>query len=209
MSVRCAAAVALSGLFSIAAVAGTESEYTPLVSGDSPSQFELVGIGPDSIRIVDGEVQLSGKPNGYFATKRSYRNYVLQFDWMYERPEGLASDAKFNGNSGLLVHITGAHKVWPKCTEVQLANADAGNIFAIQGAKFQGKKDADAQRKAIKPVGQWNAEEVTCRDGAIACKINGIEVASGKGADPDSGSIGWQSEGAKIRLRNIRIKVLD
>ncbi|MDR3637222.1 MAG: DUF1080 domain-containing protein [Isosphaeraceae bacterium] len=209
MPARAALAVALSGLFAVVVATGAEQGFTPLVSGDSPDQFQLVGIGPDAIKVVDGEVELSGKPNGYFATKGTYKNYVLQFDWMYDRPEGLVSDAKFAGNSGLLIHITGKPKVWPKCTEVQLANSDAGNIFAIQGAKFQGKKDPAAQRKAVKPVGQWNVEEVTCRDGAIACKINGIEVASGIGADPDSGAIGWQSEGTKIHLRKIRIKVLD
>ncbi len=87
-------------------------------------------------------------------------------------------------------------------------NRDAGNIFAL-GGKFQGKKDADAQKKAIKPVGQWNQEEVTCRDGTIVCKINGIEVARGTGAQPDQGQIGWQSEGSPIRFRNLRIKTLD
>ena len=184
-------------------------EFVPLVSGDDPSQFALVGIGPDTIKIADGVVQISGRPNGYFATKRSYRNYVLRFDWMYERPEGLKSDAGYGGNSGLLIHISGPDKVWPKCTEVQLANADAGHIFAINGAKFQGAKDAEAQKRAIKPVGEWNEEEVTCRDGTIVCKINGVEVDRGKGADPDSGRIGWQSEGAPIRFRKLMIRVLE
>jgi hypothetical protein len=82
------------------------------------------------------------------------------------------------------------------------------NVFAFAG-KFQGKKDLAAQRKAIKPVGEWNEEEVTCKDGSIACKINGIEVARGTGADPDRGQIGWQSEGRPIRLRNLMIKKLD
>jgi hypothetical protein len=191
------------------AAAGDDGGFVPLVSGDSADQFVLVGIKPDSIAVAEGEVRLTGKPNGYFATRGTYRNYVLRFDWMYDRPDDLKSDAAFRGNSGLLVHITGEHKVWPKCTEVQLANADAGTIFAINGARFHGKKDAAAQRKAVKPVGEWNAEEVTCRDGAIVCKINGIEVASGTGAEPDRGAIGWQSEGSRIRLRNIRIKVLD
>lgn len=197
------------GLVGMARTRGDDQAFVPLVSGTSPDQFELIGIGPGALTIDGGALTLSGKPNGYFATKGTYKNYVLQFDWKYDRPEGLATDARFAGNSGLLVHITGKHKVWPKCTEVQLANSDAGNIFAIQGAKFQGKKDAAAQRKAIKPVGEWNAEEVMCRDGTIACKINGIEVASGIGADPDRGAIGWQSEGSKIHLRNVRIKVLD
>jgi hypothetical protein len=189
--------------------AWAQDGFVPLVKSDDPKQFELVGIGPDTVTIQDGVVSVSGKPNGYFATKQSYRNYVLRFDWKYERPEGLESDAKFRGNSGLLIHINGPDKVWPKCVEVQLANSDAGNIFAIFGAKFRGKKDPEAQKRAVKPVGQWNEEEVTCRDGKITCTINGVEVATGTGADPDGGRIGWQSEGSLIRFRNVKIRTLD
>jgi len=50
---------------------------------------------------------------------------------------------------------------------------------------------------------------VTCEDGSIVCKINGIEVARGTGAQPDRGQIGWQSEGWPIQFRNLRIKTLD
>ncbi len=198
-----------SVLLGFGGLAKGEPGFEPLVSGDDPSQFDLIGIGPETIRIADGVVMISGKKNGYFATKKSYKNYTLKFDWMYERPEGLAKGAVFQGNSGLLVHITGPHKVWPKCTEVQLFNPDAGNIFAIQGATFKGKKDPVAQKQAIKPAGEWNSEEVTCRDGVITCKINDIEVAKGSGADPDSGTIGWQSEGSKIQFRKIEIKVIE
>lgn len=184
-------------------------DFKPLVQSDDPAQFQLVGLSADTIAIQDRVIRISGKPNGYFATKDSYKNYVLKFEWMYERPEGLVSDAAFNGNSGLLIHIVGDAKVWPQCVEVQLQNKDAGNTFAINGSKFTGKKDADAQKRAIKPVGQWNVEEVTCKDGAITCTINGIEVAKGTGATPDAGRIGWQSEGAKIQFRNLMIKTLD
>jgi hypothetical protein len=185
-----------------------EAGFTPLLKGDDLSVFQLVGIGPDTMKIQDGVIHITGKPNGYFATKEGYKNYVVKFDWMYERPEGLEPGARFDGNSGLLVHIVEPHKVWPRSIEVQLANSDAGNIFAIAG-KFQGKKDPAAQKKAIKPVGEWNEEEVTCKDGSIVCKINGVEVARGTGAQPDQGQIGWQSEGRPIRFRNLRIKTLD
>src|SRR5829696_9219762 len=103
-------------------VAGAAEEgFVALVKGDDPAQFELVGIGPDTLKIVDGEVRVSGKPNGYFATRREYRNYVLKFDWMYERPENFAPGSRFRGNSGLLIHVQKPHKVWPKSIEVQLA----------------------------------------------------------------------------------------
>jgi hypothetical protein len=188
---------------------GADDGFVALVKGDDPAQFDLIGIGPETLKIVDGEIKVTGKPNGYFATKDVYRNYVLKFDWMYDRPEGLTDDAKFNGNSGLLLHIQKPHKVWPKSIEAQLMNADAGHTFAIFGSKFVGAKNAQAQKKAIKPVGQWNHLEVTCQDGRITCSINGIEVDRGSGASPDHGHIGWQSEGGPIRFRGIMIKTLS
>lgn len=192
---------------SAAPPADDESAY--LLASDDLDQLTLVGFGPETIAIKDKEVRLTGKPNGYFATKASYKNYVLKFEWMYERPEGYEDGGKFGGNSGVLVHIDGPHKVWPKCVEAQLAYAQAGHVFAINGAKFEGKTDKDAQKKAMKPVGQWNDEEIVCKDGAITCTINGVQVAAGKGASPSEGTIGFQSEGAPIRFRYLRIKKLD
>jgi hypothetical protein len=200
-------------VLSIGIVLGSSSQtddgFAPLVRGDDARQFQLVGIGPDDLKISGGEVRVAGTTNGYFATKASYKDYVLRFEWMYERPEGLTADARFDGNSGLLVHISGPAKVWPRCVEVQLRNRDAGNILGIRGGRFQGKMDVEAQRHAIKPVGQWNREEVTCRDGTIVCRINDIEVARGRGADPDRGPIGWQSEGRPIRFRGLMIRPLE
>ena len=192
----------------VGASASPDDGFKPLVKGEDAGQFTLVKLPPESMTIKSGEVRLTGKPNGYFATKDSYKNYTIKFEWMYERPAGLESDAAFKGNSGLLLHIK-AHKIWPEAIEVQLMNADAGNTFGIPPAKFRGKKDAQAQKKAIKPVGEWNAVEVTCKDGAIVSTFIGIEVARGTGADPDQGTIGFHSEGAPIRFRNLMIKPLD
>jgi hypothetical protein len=191
------------------AVPAAAEDFVPLVKGDDAKALELVGIVSDTLKISDGEIRISGKPNGYFATKESYKNYDLKFEWMYERPGDLESDAKFRGNSGLLIHIQMPHKVWPKCVEVQLLNAQAGAILPLGGTKCERTLDKAAQKQAIKPVGQWNLEEVTCQGGTIVCKINGIEVSRGTGCTIESGPIGWQSEGAPIRLRNLMIKSLD
>jgi hypothetical protein len=121
----------------------------------------------------------------------------------------LKSDPDFQCNSGLLLHIQGDLKVWPRSVEFQLANHEVGRIYPIEGAKFDGKWNAEAARKATKPVGEWNREEVTSRDGELTCTLNGVVVTQGKGASPDQGRIGWQSEGVPIRFRNVMIKVLD
>lgn len=199
----CAAAAAF------AAGAVKDEGFKPLVRGDDPSQFELVGIKSDTLKIKNGEIRVSGKPNGYFATKDSYKNYILKFEWMYERPEGLASDDRFNGNSGLLLNIQGPAHVWPKSIEFQLMNKEVGKIYPIGGSKLDGKWDRSAYQKAIKPVGEWNEEVVTSENGVMTCSLNGVEVTRGKNPSPDQGAIGWQSEGAPIRFRNLMIKTLD
>ena len=201
--------LALACLMTIGVSAATDDESTAILTSDDVSQLRLVGFGPDTISIKDKEIRLTGKPNGYFATKQSYKNYVLKFEWMYERPDGYKDGDKFGGNSGVLVHLVPPDKVWPKCIEVQLAYADAGHIFAINGAKFAGKTDKDALKKSMKPVGEWNEHEVVCKDGAITCTVNGVKVATGTAANPDAGTIGFQAEGSPIRFRFIRIKKTD
>ena len=148
--------------------------------------------------VKDGVINVSGSPNGYFYTDKSYKNYVLRYDWKFIK----------NGNSGLLVHITGDHKVWPKCVEVQGQQSDHGNIFAIGGAKGKFKKDAEAQKKAIK-TGEWNTTEVTVKDGDMTAKINGLVVCTGKAEGVTEGPFGFQSEGTELHFKNIKIKVME
>jgi hypothetical protein len=193
------------------AIAPTASaaDFVSLIKSDDPTQFELVQVAPDTISIKDGELRLTGKSTGYFATKDSYKNFTLKYDFKYDRPAGLTDDDAFTGNSGLLVNILAPHKVWPKCIEFQLMNREVGKIYEVSGGKLSGKWDGDAYKKAIKPVGQWNTMEVTSKDGTMTCSLNGVEVTKGTGAIPDRGPIGWQSEGAPIRFRNMMIKTAD
>jgi hypothetical protein len=161
-----------------------------------------------TFQVIKGVIVVTGQPNGYFYTEKSYKNYVIRYDWKYVRPATLKDDSKFKGNSGLLVHITGPHKVWPKCVEVQGMNLEHGKIFAIVGAKGDYKFDAAALEKARNKVGEWNTTEVLCKDGMITSKVNGTEVATGKG-ELKEGPIGLQSEGAEIHFKNIKIKVME
>jgi hypothetical protein len=185
-----------------------DKDFKPLFNGKTMDGFKFEPEGLEKvIRVEDGVIIVPGKPNGYFYTDKSYKNYVLRYDWRYARPKDLKEDAKFGGNSGLLVHIQPPHKVWPRCVEVQGMNRDHGNIFAIGGAKGNFKKFADAQQKAIKPVGEWNTTEVTSENGRLSSKVNGVLVSEGTG-ELMEGPIGWQSEGAEIHFRNIRIKEL-
>jgi hypothetical protein len=187
-----------------------EGDFKSLFNGKNLEgwKFELGKADPEKTFMVkEGIIIVGGTPNGYFYTDKSYKNYIVRFDWRYKRPKGLEDDEKFGGNSGLLVHIQEPHKVWPKCVEVQGMNKEHGRIFPL-GAKGKFSFDAEALKEARKPVGQWNTTEVLVKDGAITSKVNGAKISTGK-CNLTEGPFGFQSEGAEIHFKNIKIKVLD
>ena len=185
------------GLSALAAAGEKEEGFKPLGNGRDMSNFVIVKAPPE-IWSVDGNViKCKGRPNGYFATKKSYKNYVLRLDFKYPKKAG---------NSGYLIHITGKHKVWPKCVEVQGQYAGACKIFPLGGVKGPTADDAAARKKTIKPHTEWNSVEIISRDGVIISKLNGVKIAECGPYDLKEGPIGFQSEGAEIHFRNIRIK---
>ena len=190
--------------------AADDQGFTKLFNGKNLDGFKVVpATAAPAFRVKDGVIVVSGRPPGYLCTKKSFKNFVLRFDWRYKRPAGLTDDASFGGNSGLLVHIqsTQHQGTWPKCIEVQGMNRQHGRIFAIGGAKGRFKTFTDVQKAAIRPVGQWNTTEVTSMNGKLTAKVNGKLVSEGIG-ELTEGFLGWQSEGAEIHFRNIVIKEL-
>lgn len=181
-----------------------DAGFTDLFNGKDLKGWKTVlGKGtPDAdgttFFVKDGEIVVSGKPAGYFYTDKSYRNYVLKFDWKFIK----------DGNSGLLLHIQEPHKVWPKSLEIQGLQKDHGNVLPVSGLKAEKKVDKAAQKEAIK-IGEWNTTEVTVKDGDVTTKINGTPVSSAKILSGEQeGPFGFQSEGTELHFKNIKIKQL-
>ncbi|MBY0524066.1 MAG: DUF1080 domain-containing protein [Gemmataceae bacterium] len=207
--VALAVGLTMLGSATLAADDKKDEGFTELFNGKDFTgfKFEVGKNDPTKTWSVDkGVIICTGKPAGYFYTEKPYKDYVLKYDWRYKRPDGLEDEEKFGGNSGCLVHIQEPHKVWPKCVEVQGENRTHGNIFAIGGAKGKFKFDKAALQKARNKVGEWNTTEIISKDGMLTAKVNGAEVSSGQSEDVKEGPIGFQSEGAEIHFRNIKIK---
>ncbi len=199
-----------------AARAGDDKGFKPLFNGKNLEGWKTVWRDKDKgdpntvLTIKDGEIQCSGDPWGYFYTAKSYKNYVVRYSWTYPKNQ----PEKTTMNSGLLLHIQEPHTVWPKSVEPQGRYKDHGKIY-FPGWPKDGKElkestfDEDAQKKALKASDEWNTTEATVRgDGSIEVRINGMLVAKGK-TELTSGPIGFQSEGARIHFKDIKIKMLD
>ena len=192
-------------------VSGTRAAddgWTPLFNGKDLKGLKVQfndkdkGAEPEkTFTIKEEALFVTGKPTCYIYTDKSYKNYVLTYDWRF--PEGSSPDS----NSGCLVHIQLPHKVMPKCVEPQGRYRDHGKIFFI-GFKAEAKFDEDAHKKALKPMGQWSTTEVTAKeDGTVTVKLNGIPVSSCK-TELKEGPIGFQSEGYEVHFKNIKLKEL-
>jgi Domain of Unknown Function (DUF1080) len=199
-------ATLLIAALAVPSVRAADDGFTPLFNGKDLTgwkvQFQDKNKDADpanTFTVKDGALIVSGKPTCYIYTDKSYKDYVIKYDWRF--PEGSKPDS----NSGCLVHIQLPHKVMPKCVEPQGRYYDHGKLFFI-GVKGEGKFDAEAHKKALKPMGQWSTTEVTCKaDGTISVKLNDIPVDEGK-TELTSGPIGFQCEGWEVHFRNIKIK---
>ena len=130
MNYRALWAVLAGGLLISVCTATTAGEvekgFEPLFNGKDMTAFELIQAPAKTWSVEQGIIKCTGKPNGYFATKKSYKNYILRLDFRFPvKP----------GNSGYLLNITGKHKIWPKCIEVQGHYNSVGTIFPAGGAK--------------------------------------------------------------------------
>jgi hypothetical protein len=204
----CSFAVAVLALS--ASPAAAQDDFKPLFNGKDLTGWRTFlkddKADPAKTFVVkDGEIQVTGFPNGYVYTDKAYKNYVLQYTWTYpkEQPE------KTTMNTGCLIHIHEPHKVWPHCVEPQGRYKDHGKLFFMgfaKEAKTESKFDEEALKKAVKPSYEWNTTEVTANgDGSIEVRVNGTLVSTGKSSLTD-GAIGFQSEAARVHFKDIKIK---
>jgi hypothetical protein len=170
----------------------------------------------DVWRVEDGVIVCSGKPLGYLYTKKDFRDFVLKLQWRW--PEGTDP-----GKGGVLIRMTGEHKVWPRSLEAQLNAGDAGDFWGLAGYELSGpaermrsfdheefgKLTNVKKAKALeKPPGQWNAYEIIAQGDTVTLFINGEQVNKATGCALDSGKICLTSEGSEIHFRNVVVTAI-
>ncbi|MBL8763199.1 MAG: DUF1080 domain-containing protein [Phycisphaerae bacterium] len=158
--------------------------------------------------VRDGVLICKGSPAGYIRTEKDYTSYVLRLEWRF-------NPAKGPGNSGVLLRMVGADKVWPKSVEAQLESGNAGDFWNIDNFVMTAAKDRTNGRNtkkthegAERPVGEWNEYEIIVDGGTVVLNVNGEELNRATGVEVVPGKICLQSEGAEIQFRNIRLSPL-
>lgn len=200
--------------------AGTDG-FTPLFNGKDLSGWVNVNTSPETWSARNGEIFCTGSPTGVLRTEKPYRNFVLELEWMHEKPDG---------NSGLFIWsdpVTAKGQPFTRAVEVQimlggesrdgdkLLYTSQGDIFSIHGAVMTPDRPHPAgwsrclpSENRTKGAGEWNHYRVTALDGTIKLEINGKEVSGARDVNPREGYICLESEGSPVHFRNLRIKEL-
>lgn len=206
----------IAAVIAVLTLAGCAGTGQPMFNGRDFSGWELVTVPPAPIeasftRLPNGVVATSGNPVGYLATTGAYGDYRLHVEWRWSGKPG---------NAGVLLHIVGGPKdrAWPESLQVQTKNGSVGDVLPMAGARFtdaltsapgaavplKGRIGVDAE----KPAGQWNSVDIVSRAGTLEVSVNGVPQNRIAGAQPASGRIGFQLEGAAYELRNVTLAPL-
>ena len=194
-----------------------------LFNGKDLSGWDFFLVDPkakmaDVWSVRDGLLVCKGKPMGYLATKKTFKNFKLIVEWRW-------APGKKPGNSGVLMRITGKKTMLPNCVEAQLKSGSAGDMYGFQGFKIDGDK---ARRKDVpkhklaghlralskitgneKKPGEWNRYVITADGGTITLIVNGKKVNQATGCDVRAGQIGLQSEGGEVHFRKVSLTPLE
>ncbi len=190
---------------------------------------------PDHVFSVEnGVIHVLGKEFGYVITKQEYANYYLrtEFKWgegTYAPRAGQARD------SGILYHVQGPQKVWPTSVEFQIIEGGTGDFWMTDGGALTGPNGVrvtgppgsalkidrigkgpwnnvagyrDPVGELERPHGQWNLLELVAQGGHVKQFVNGKLANEGSEAFPSSGKILFQSEGAEVFFRKIKLYLL-
>jgi hypothetical protein len=210
---------ALVGLFlisttTIIAAAGSEEGFVSLFDGKTLDGW--VG-SVDGYEAVDGTIVCIPDKGGNLYTEDEYANFVLRFEFKLPPGgnNGIGLRAPLEGNGAFVGMesqvLDETHEKYADLKEWQFHGSIYGVVPSTPGH--------------LKPVGEWNQEEITCDGTKVTVKLNGTMIVDadlvdhiGKptldgrdhpGIERTTGHIGFLGHGDRVEFRNLRVKTLD
>jgi hypothetical protein len=161
----------------------------------------------DGYKATDGVLvcQAGKSKGGKIYTAKEYADFIFQFDFK------LTPGA--NNGVGIRAPLTGNPS--KNAFEIQILDNSAKKYAKIKPTQFHGSiyKRAAAKRGHLKPVGQWNRQEIRAEKNLITVILNGVRIVDqadvARFKKPTKGHICFLGHGSQVEFRNIRIKDLN
>src|SRR5262245_25253924 len=210
------ASLAAAGLFAGCATlenSGSETGFTSLFNGRDLTGWTLVGKKGDGYGVKDGVIYCARGGGGNLYTEKEYGDFVFRFDFKLEEGSNnglgirapLEGDAAYVGMELQILDDSVAEKKYGRLRPAQFH----GSVYDVIPAK----------RGALKPVGEWNSQEVACQGRNVKVTLNGKVIVDANlndvtdgavlmkhpGLLRDRGHIGFLGHNDYLEFRNIRI----
>jgi hypothetical protein len=199
-------------------------EANRILSTKGGKGFESVFNGKDfsgwagpvnNYTIQNGAVMCLPEKGGTIYTEAEYADFAARVQ--FKLPAG--------GNNGLAIRYPGSgDAAYVAMCELQVLDNDAAQYNELDPRQYHGSVYGiiAAQRGYLRPVGQWNFEEVTVQGSTIRVELNGTVILDGDvstvteymansahpGKDRTSGHFGFAGHNDPVSFRNIQIKQL-
>ena len=197
-----------------AKIAG-EAGFTSLFNGKNLDGW--VG-NKKSYRAENGVIIVDpqGGGGGNLFTEKEYSNFIFRFEFQLTP----------GANNGLGIHAPLEGDAAYLGKELQILDNTAEKYAKLKPYQYHGSVYGiiPAKRGFLKPVGEWNQQEVMVRGSKIQIVLNGTTIVDGDfqeaskngtmdgrdhpGLKKTKGHIGFLGHGDRLSFRNIRIKEL-
>jgi len=112
-------------------------------------------------------------------------------------------------NSGVFARNSADARIWH---QAQTGDGSGGYLFGdtpVNGVLKRINLSRQQPGSRVKPAGQWNDFEITCRGKEITLWVNGGVTSEWRECDVPKGYVGLEAEGYRIEFRNVKLKSLD
>jgi hypothetical protein len=169
----------------------------------------------DNYEVVDGAIRCRAGKGGNVFTSQEYGDFVVRLE--FKLPPG--------GNNGLAIRYPGkGDAAYAGMCELQVLDSEAPKYAKLDPRQYHGSAYGmvPAARGYLRPVGEWNFQEVTVKGPTIKVELNGSVILDADiskvtefmansphpGKDLTSGHFGFAGHSDPVEFRDIRIKRL-
>jgi 3-keto-disaccharide hydrolase len=170
--------------------------------------------GPvDNYEIVDGSLKCKPEHGGTIFTQKEYRDFAARLE--IRLPAG--------GNNGLAIRYPGeGDTAYVGMCEIQTLDNEHPKYATLDPRQYHGSiyGMVPAARGYLRPVGEWNFEEVIVKGPRITVELNGTRIVNGDlskvtefmdnkehpGKDRTSGHFGFAGHNDPVAYRSISVR---
>ena len=170
----------------------------------------------DNYEIVDGAIRCKQGKGGTLFTEAEYGDFAVRFE--FRLPAG--------GNNGLAIRYPGTgDPAYSGMCELQVLDNTAEKYKSLDPRQVHGSAYGmvGAHTGYLRPVGQWNFQEVIVKDSTIKVELNGSVILDCDLADVqefmgdrehpglklEKGHFGFAGHNDPVEFRNIKIKKFE